>query len=162
MTAPIDAGEVVRYDPTTKYDRDGDFNCVMAPEADGDYVTFTDYAALRERAEKAEAEVARLNEALAFEQRNLGHATEVAARLRKDAERMAWIDANTTLHLIVEFLYVVDGYECRVSNTRNGWAFERDYHGDSLRDAIDAAINGERTHEPRDRFAIDAAMQESK
>ncbi len=82
MTAPSDARAVVRYSPTLAdqfYGMSGvpvEQRKVarMEPDRDGGYVEHDDYAALRERAEKAEAEV---------------------ARLRKDAERLTHLTELT-------------------------------------------------------------------
>jgi hypothetical protein len=45
-----------------------------------------------------------------------------------------------TLHTDVEFLYVVDGYQVSLTSTRPGEPREQEFHGETLRDAIDAAM----------------------
>lgn len=67
--------------------------------------------------------------------------TEVEG-LRKDAGRMDWIERMHTLHKAVEFLYVVDGYSCTITHDGNPVATFAD---DTIRTAIDAAIQGEVT-----------------
>lgn len=63
-------------------------------------------------------------------------ASEVA-ELRRDAERLDWLEVNHTLHKAMEILYVVDGYE--VTPTYNGNHNDGPFHGETLREAIDAA-----------------------
>jgi FtsZ-binding cell division protein ZapB len=56
--------------------------------------------------------------------------------LRRDEERLNWLEAQHTLHKSVEFLYVVDGYDCILMYDSNP---KQEFHGDTLRAAIDAA-----------------------
>lgn len=55
-----------------------------------------------------------------------------------DAERLDWIEAQHTLHLAVEILYVVDGYELTL--TYDGNPLTMLAKDDTLRAAIDIAM----------------------
>jgi hypothetical protein len=57
-----------------------------------------------------------------------------------DEARLQWIEDHLTLHTDVEFLYVVDGYQVSLTSTRPGEPREQEFHGETLRDAIDAAM----------------------
>jgi hypothetical protein len=57
-----------------------------------------------------------------------------------DEARLQWIEDHLTLHTDVELLYVVDGYQVTLLSTRPGEAGEREFNGETLRDAIDAAM----------------------
>lgn len=59
----------------------------------------------------------------------------------RDADRLDWIERKHTLHKTVEFLYVVDGYQ--VQHTHDGCEVGDAFHGETLRDAIDAAMKAE-------------------
>lgn len=58
-----------------------------------------------------------------------------------DSDRIDWIEENHTLHRTVEFLYVVTGYTVTIlyDDEPIGW----DFRGETLRDAIDAAMRGD-------------------
>jgi hypothetical protein len=55
----------------------------------------------------------------------------------QDSERMAWLEANNTLHWTVEMLYVVDGYEVRLCY--DGEPVHGPFKGESLGAAVDKA-----------------------
>jgi hypothetical protein len=55
--------------------------------------------------------------------------------------RVDWLEAKHTLHRGVEILYVVDGYEVQL--TDDDEPVGSPYRGETLRDAIDAAMEGE-------------------
>lgn len=59
--------------------------------------------------------------------------------VRWDEVRMQWLEDHLTLHKQVELLYVVDGYEVTTMDDSKPGS-ERVYRGETLRDAIDAAI----------------------
>ncbi|QDP64077.1 MAG: hypothetical protein Unbinned2301contig1004_3 [Prokaryotic dsDNA virus sp.] len=50
-----------------------------------------------------------------------------------DAERLDWLEMNTTLHFAVEMLYVVDGYEASLTSNGNPLFTAR---GDTYRQAV--------------------------
>lgn len=58
-----------------------------------------------------------------------------------DEQRLQWIEDHLTLHRDVELLYVVDGYQVTLLDTTPGRPYEREYLGETLRDAIDAAMH---------------------
>lgn len=58
------------------------------------------------------------------------------AAAAKDAARLDWLESQHTLHRAVEFLYVVDGYECNLTYDGKVTA---EYHGGTFREAIDTA-----------------------
>lgn len=58
---------------------------------------------------------------------------------RTDTERLDWLERKHTLHDSVAILYVVDGYEVQVS-TNDGDTILHEVHGETLRDAIDRAM----------------------
>jgi hypothetical protein len=58
-----------------------------------------------------------------------------------DAKRLDWLESNHTLHRSVEVLYVVDGYEVQL--THDDSPIGPCHHGETLRQAIDAAIRAE-------------------
>lgn len=55
-----------------------------------------------------------------------------------DAEILDWLQRNHTLHYSVELLYVVDGYECTLTNDGNP---VDSYRGDTVREAIAKAMS---------------------
>lgn len=57
-------------------------------------------------------------------------------RCAKDADRLNWLEQAHTLHWSVEFLYVVEGYNAQ--RTYDGNPTGPVFHGESLREAIDA------------------------
>ena len=57
-----------------------------------------------------------------------------------DSKLIDWIEANTTLHRTVEFLYVVDGYTCTISHDE--FPIAGPFWGETLREAGLAAIIG--------------------
>lgn len=57
-----------------------------------------------------------------------------------DEARLQWMEDHLSLHKDVELLYVVDGYDLTLLDTTPGMSGERVYHGETLRDAIDAAM----------------------
>jgi hypothetical protein len=57
-----------------------------------------------------------------------------------DEYRLQWIEDHLTLHTDVEFLYVVDGYQVSLTSTRPGEPSEQEFLGETIKDAIDAAI----------------------
>lgn len=59
-------------------------------------------------------------------------------KLKKDKERLDWLEKNSTLHKEIEILYLVDCYEVSTINIRNGVA--ESYRNDSIRTAIDSAM----------------------
>lgn len=56
-----------------------------------------------------------------------------------DKEMLDWIEDMHTLHQQVEFLYVVDGYDCCI--TKDGMA-DQHYHGETIREALAKAMVG--------------------
>lgn len=56
-----------------------------------------------------------------------------------DSERLDWYQAQHTLHKFIEVLYVVDGYELNLM-AEDGERVAATYKGETLRDAIDQAI----------------------
>ena len=92
MTDPTPTrAEVERYDPyTDEGNREGYGE--MEKQPDGDWVRFTDYQALRERAEAAEAEATRL-EMACFNQGVSISYTQAALTAARRAEAAAWNDA---------------------------------------------------------------------
>ena len=63
--------------------------------------------------------------------------SENEAQIALDGKRLDWLEEMHTLHKAVEFLYVVDGYNVTLTYDGNALA---QYHGATLRDAIDAAM----------------------
>ncbi|OCP21944.1 MULTISPECIES: hypothetical protein [unclassified Ensifer] len=57
-----------------------------------------------------------------------------------EQQMIDWIEANTTLHRTVEFLYVVDGYECTVCHDDHPIAGP--FKGETLREAVAKAMVG--------------------
>lgn len=57
-------------------------------------------------------------------------------RCAKDTERLDWLESKHTLHGAVKFLYVVDGYQAELTYDYD--PISPAYHGESLRDTIDA------------------------
>ena len=100
-----------------------------------------DYAALLDRLE-ARSKKERLMDAICELMDE--YASDCAAALlesqEKDARRLDWLEKAHTLHYAVEFLYVIDGYMCRI--TYDGDVM-RSYNGETLRTAIDAALASE-------------------
>lgn len=58
--------------------------------------------------------------------------------LERDKARLDWLEEKQGLHEGVEFLYVVDGYECMITYDGNTIA---SFHGPTLRDAMDNTIS---------------------
>lgn len=58
-----------------------------------------------------------------------------------DDQRFEWLEANSTLHKSVEILYVVDGYQVQVMHEDGVTELTPAYHGETIREAIDAAIH---------------------
>lgn len=59
----------------------------------------------------------------------------------EEAARLAWLEAQYTLHASVEFLYVVDGYSAQ--RMRDGAPCGRPYDGATIAEAIDAMRRAE-------------------
>lgn len=65
-----------------------------------------------------------------------------AVQPRTDSDRLDWFQRQHTLHGGVECSYVVDGYQ--VQRMRDSWEIGKPFHGQTLRDAIAAAMDAER------------------
>lgn len=59
--------------------------------------------------------------------------------MRTDTERLDWLEGQYGLHREAEITYVVDGYEIEITYEGNP-TYGKIYHGETLRDAIDAAM----------------------
>ncbi len=57
-----------------------------------------------------------------------------------DEWRLDWREEHLTLRKDVELLYVVDGYQVTLLDTTPNAPSEREFLGETLRDAIDAAM----------------------
>lgn len=57
-----------------------------------------------------------------------------------DESRLQWLEDHLTLHKDVELLYVVDGYQVTLLDTTPNKPGEQEFLGETLRDAIDAAM----------------------
>lgn len=62
-------------------------------------------------------------------------------RCANDAARLDWLERKHTLHRTIGILYVVDGY--RVREEHDYEPIGKAHYGETLRDAMDAAIRGE-------------------
>ena len=65
-------------------------------------------------------------------------AADIITELGQDKIRLDWMERMNTLHVTVEIIYVVDGYEVTIDRESS----REEYRGDTLREALDNAMKG--------------------